>query len=155
MFGKPSREPRPEERSDLTSFEQLSEKFNIEPEQRLISDFPETNPASSFPEQEVAISETEETEAAVETKATVETKETEETEETEETVSNIEKISLIISPYFIVLTGLFLYKDNHQLIGTILIGVGILSLLRVSVKDVAAFFEWLKNALGFGDIESQ
>ncbi len=149
MFGKPSREPRPEERSDLTSFEQLSEKFYIEPEQRLISEFPETNPASSFPEQEVAISETEET------KATVETKEIEETEETEEKVSNIEKISLIISPYFIVLTGLFLYQDNHQLIGTILIGVGILSLLRVSVKDVAAFFEWLKNALGFGDIESQ
>ena len=73
------------------------------------------------------------------------------TEELEdnELVITVEKISRIVSPYFIVVVGLALY-DNNFLIGTILIVVGILSLLKVSTKDVGNFLDWLKNFLGLG-----
>lgn len=66
-----------------------------------------------------------------------------------ELVSTVEKISRIASPYFIAVVGLSLYEKNF-LIGTILILVGILSLLKVSTKDVGDFLEWLKNFLGLG-----
>ena len=69
--------------------------------------------------------------------------------EQNELVSTIEKISRIASPYFIAIVGLSLYENNF-LIGTILILVGILSLLKVSTKDVGNFLEWLKNFLGLG-----
>ena len=69
--------------------------------------------------------------------------------EQNELVSTIEKISRIASPYFIAIVGLSLYENNF-LIGTILILVGILSLLKVSTKDVGDFLEWLKNFLGLG-----
>ena len=72
---------------------------------------------------------------------------TEEMIEDKELVSTVEKISRIVSPYFIAIVGLALYEDNF-LIGTILIVVGILSLLKVSTKDLADFLEWLKNFLG-------
>ena len=72
---------------------------------------------------------------------------TEDVIEDKELVSTVEKISRIVSPYFIAIVGLALYKDNF-LIGTILIVVGILALLKVSTKDVADFLEWLKNFLG-------
>ena len=64
-----------------------------------------------------------------------------------ELVSTVERISRIVSPYFIAVVGLALYKENF-LIGTILILVGILSLLKVTTQDVANFLEWLKNFLG-------
>jgi hypothetical protein len=73
--------------------------------------------------------------------------------ENSELVNNVEKISRVVSPYFIAIAGLSLYKDNFFL-GTVLIGVGILSLLKVSAKDVALFLEWLKNFLGFSDDEN-
>ena len=69
--------------------------------------------------------------------------------EQNELVSTIEKISRIASPYFVAIVGLSLYENNF-LIGTILILVGILSLLKVSTKDVGDFLEWLKNFLGLG-----
>ncbi|MGF1588711.1 MAG: hypothetical protein ACFCU7_05610 [Pleurocapsa sp.] len=72
---------------------------------------------------------------------------TEEIVEDKELVTTVEKISRIVSPYFIAIVGLALYKDNF-LIGTILIVVGILSLLKVSTQDVGNFLEWLKNFLG-------
>ena len=72
---------------------------------------------------------------------------TKEVIEDRELVSTVEKISRIVSPYFIAIVGLALYEDNF-FIGTILILVGILSLLKVSTKDVADFLEWLKNFLG-------
>ena len=72
---------------------------------------------------------------------------TEEIIEDQELVSTVERISRIASPYFIAIVGLALYKENF-LIGTILIVVGILSLLKVSTKDVGSFLEWLKNFLG-------
>lgn len=72
---------------------------------------------------------------------------TEEMIEDRELVSTVEKVSRIVSPYFIAIVGLALYEDNF-LIGTILILVGILSLLKVSTKDVGNFLEWLKNFLG-------
>ena len=69
--------------------------------------------------------------------------------EQNELVSTVEKISRIVSPYFVAVVGLSLYENNF-LIGTILILVGILSLLKVSTKDVGDFLEWLKNFLGLG-----
>lgn len=72
---------------------------------------------------------------------------TEEVIEDRELVSTVEKISRIVSPYFIAIVGLALYEDNF-LIGTILILVGILALLRVTTQDVGNFLEWLKNFLG-------
>jgi hypothetical protein len=62
-------------------------------------------------------------------------------------VSNIEKISTIVSPYFIVIVGLTLYENNF-LIGTLLIILGILSLLKISYQDVGKFFQWLKKLFG-------
>ncbi|PSB12173.1 hypothetical protein C7B62_02740 [Pleurocapsa sp. CCALA 161] len=67
--------------------------------------------------------------------------------EDKELVSTVEKISRIVSPYFIAIVGLALYENNF-LIGTILIVVGILSLLKISTNDVGNFLEWLKNFLG-------
>ena len=69
--------------------------------------------------------------------------------EQNELVSTVEKISRIASPYFVAVVGLSLYENNF-LIGTALILVGILSLLKVSTKDVGDFLEWLKNFLGLG-----
>ena len=74
---------------------------------------------------------------------------TEKVVEENELVYTAEKISRIASPYFIAIVGLSLYENNF-LIGTILIVVGILSLLKVSTKDVGDFLEWLKNFLGLG-----
>ena len=71
-------------------------------------------------------------------------------EEENELVSTVEKISRIASPYFVVVVGLVLYENNF-LIGTILILVGLLSLLKVSTKDVGNFLDWLKNFLGLGN----
>ncbi|ELS01569.1 hypothetical protein Xen7305DRAFT_00012730 [Xenococcus sp. PCC 7305] len=67
-----------------------------------------------------------------------------------ELVNNVEKISRIVSPYFIVVVGLSLYEDNF-LIGGILIIVGILSLFKVSLKDLSNAFNSVKNFLGLGD----
>ena len=72
---------------------------------------------------------------------------TEEITEDKELVSTVERISRIVSPYFIAIVGLALYENNF-LIGTILIVVAILSLLKVSTNDVGNFLEWLKNFLG-------
>jgi hypothetical protein len=72
---------------------------------------------------------------------------TEEITEDKELVSTVERISRIVSPYFIAIVGLALYENNF-LIGTILIVIGILSLLKVSTNDVGNFLEWLKNFLG-------
>ena len=62
---------------------------------------------------------------------------TEEKPETEasELVKATEKISGIVSPYFIVVVGLLLYDSNFFL-GTLLIGIGILSLLKFSWQDL-------------------
>jgi hypothetical protein len=71
----------------------------------------------------------------------------EEITEDKELVSTVERVSRIVSPYFIAIVGLALYENNF-LIGTVLIVVGILSLLKVSTNDVGNFLEWLKNFLG-------
>ena len=67
--------------------------------------------------------------------------------ESNELVSTVEKISRIASPYFVAIVGLSLYRENF-FIGTILISIGILSLLKVTTKDMGIFLEWLKNFLG-------
>ncbi|MEL7076734.1 MAG: hypothetical protein AAGM46_12510 [Cyanobacteria bacterium J06582_2] len=72
---------------------------------------------------------------------------TKEITEDKELVSTVERISRIISPYFIAVVGLALYESNF-LLGTVFILIGILSLLRVTTNDVGNFLEWLKNFLG-------
>lgn len=56
------------------------------------------------------------------------------------------KISQIITPYFVVLVGLYLY-DSNFLIGIILIGLGIASLLNFSGEDfkkaIASFLAFI------------
>ena len=61
-----------------------------------------------------------------------------------EIVNVVEKISGILSPYFIVLVGLFLYENNF-FIGTLLIFVGIFSLLKLSWKDFKTALDQIKN----------
>ena len=56
----------------------------------------------------------------------------------------VEKVSSILSPYFIVLVGLFLY-DRNALIGFILVAVGVLSLLKVSWQDLQKMIERVKT----------
>jgi hypothetical protein len=64
--------------------------------------------------------------------------------EQQSTVKLVEKISGILSPYFIVIVGLYLY-DNNFLFGSILILVGILSLLKVSYEDIWEWIEKIKS----------
>jgi|688.fasta_scaffold37134_7 hypothetical protein len=61
-----------------------------------------------------------------------------------EIVNVVERISGILSPYFIVLVGLFLY-DSNVLIGTVLIAVGIFSLLKFSWQDLQGVIEKIKR----------
>ncbi len=67
-----------------------------------------------------------------------------------ELVNTVEKISRIVSPYFVVVVGLSLYDDNF-LIGGILIVAGILSLFKVSLQDLTNIFNSVKNFFGLGD----
>ncbi|MBF2055691.1 MAG: hypothetical protein IGQ45_00420 [Cyanobacterium sp. T60_A2020_053] len=60
------------------------------------------------------------------------------------TVKLVEKISSILSPYFIVIVGLYL-SDDSFIIGFILIVVGILSLLKVSYQDIISFAVNIKD----------
>lgn len=64
--------------------------------------------------------------------------------EQQTTVKLVEKISGILSPYFIVIVGLYLY-DNNFLFGSILILVGILSLLKISYEDIWQWAEKIKS----------
>ncbi|NCO74465.1 MAG: hypothetical protein GW795_10710 [Cyanobacteria bacterium] len=64
--------------------------------------------------------------------------------ELQPTVKLVEKISGILSPYFIVIVGLYLY-DNNFLFGSILILVGILSLLKISYEDIWQWIEKIKH----------
>jgi hypothetical protein len=64
--------------------------------------------------------------------------------EQQTTVKLVEKISGILSPYFIVIVGLYLY-DNNFLFGSILILVGILSLLKISYEDIWQWVEKIKS----------
>lgn len=60
-----------------------------------------------------------------------------ETEYQPEIVQIVEKISAIVTPYFIAVVGLYLYEKN-SLIGTTLIAVGIIALFKLPVKDLFA-----------------
>jgi hypothetical protein len=73
-----------------------------------------------------------------------------ESEEKSELVTNFEKISRIVSPYFIVVVGLFLSEKNF-LLGMFLIILGIFTLLKVSAKDIARFVDWVKSFLGLNN----
>ena len=142
MFGKPFREtPKPStpEIPDLKLPENLVLDQNL-PQGEAIRD------------RRKATSLTSEGSERLTTKGreTVNLSQIEEELKTPELINNAEKISRIVAPYFIAIVGLSLYKDNFFM-GTILIAIGMLSLLKVSAKDVAAFLEWLKDFLGFSD----
>jgi len=122
MFGKSPREPQKPKMSDLQDIK-LSPPIPVDqssPQDTLL----QTEPA----EPEPAEPELAEIELA----------------------NTVEKISRIVSPYFVVVVGLALYENNF-LIGTILIVVGLLSLLKISTKDVGAFLDWLKSFFGLGN----
>lgn len=75
------------------------------------------------------------------------------TSKTPTTSETFEKISGIVAPYFIVLVGLYLYDNDFILgfmLGTILISVGIVLLLKISFDDVKKFIDWGKKSLGYG-----
>ncbi|MDJ0731688.1 MAG: hypothetical protein QNJ33_17025 [Crocosphaera sp.] len=71
-------------------------------------------------------------------------------EENPEIVTVVEEISAIVSPYFIVVVGLILSDDNFWL-GLVLIALGILSLLKISLKDIIGFFIEIKEGLTSDD----
>ncbi len=71
-------------------------------------------------------------------------------EENSEVVTMVEKISAIVSPYFIVVVGLILSDDNFWL-GLLLIAVGILSLLKISLQDIIGLFIEIKEGLTSDD----
>ncbi len=62
------------------------------------------------------------------------------TDEAPESVKTVEKISGILSPYFIVVVGLIL-SDRNFFIGIVLITIGIFSLLKLSWQDVQGFID--------------
>jgi|GEM_PF-2984205 len=62
-------------------------------------------------------------------------------------VNVVKKISEIITPYFVVVVGLYLYDDNF-LLGILLVSVGVASLLKISAKDAGDFLEKAKQFLG-------
>ena len=66
--------------------------------------------------------------------------------ENPEIVTIVEKISAIVSPYFIVVVGLILSDDNF-LLGLLLIAVGILALLKISLTDIIGLFIEIKDGL--------
>lgn len=66
-----------------------------------------------------------------------------ESEAQPDVVKLVEKISGILSPYFIVIVGLYLYENNFFL-GTILILLGMFSLLKISYEDILLWIEKIK-----------
>ncbi|MGB3692172.1 MAG: hypothetical protein WA865_10785 [Spirulinaceae cyanobacterium] len=70
--------------------------------------------------------------------------------ENSDLVMTVEKISKIISPYFVALLGLYLYRDNG-LLGTILIGIGMITLLKISSQDVVNLVVKVKELLGLNE----
>ncbi|ELR99294.1 hypothetical protein [Gloeocapsa sp. PCC 73106] len=69
-----------------------------------------------------------------------------------EVVTVVEKISAVISPYFIVLVGLYLYDNDSWfsfLLGVVLIITGVLSILKISGNDLNNFWAWVKKTLGY------
>lgn len=104
MFGKPPKETKPTENSDLLDVMLSSERSPEEVKEiQLFDSVKESQP---------------------------------------EVVNTVEKISRIISPYFIVIVGLVLYEDNF-LIGSVLIIVGILSLLKVTWQDIINAIDYI------------
>lgn len=67
-----------------------------------------------------------------------------------ETVKVVEKISTIISPYFIAIVGLYLY-DRNFIIGFLLITIGIISLLKITLKDLDELVSKIKNFFSLQD----
>ncbi|MGF1540659.1 MAG: hypothetical protein ACFCU5_09450 [Pleurocapsa sp.] len=130
MFGKPRESQKPEQLP-----EQPAEKPNLQDIQ-----LPPRIPVDNS-QQDILLP----------TQSTTTTEKSElSSQSNSELVNTVEKISRIVSPYFVVVVGLALYENNF-FIGTILILVGILSLLKVSTKDIVTFLEWMKNFLGFSN----
>lgn len=72
--------------------------------------------------------------------------------DSQEIIKVAEKLSSIISPYFIVIVGLYLFDDNFFL-GAILILVGIFSLLNISWQDIYSWLEKVKEFFNLNEKE--
>lgn len=105
MFGKPPRETKPTDNSDLLDV-MLSSERSPQEEAKEIQLFDSVEESKS------------------------------------EVVNTVEKISRIVSPYFIVIVGLILYENNF-LIGSILIILGVLSLLKVTWQDIINAIDYI------------
>lgn len=120
MFGKSPREPQKPTISDLQDI-QLTPPTDTDN-----LDSPQNDPQDTLLQEETEVIEV---------------------VESNEPVSTAERVSRIASPYFVAIVGLALYKENF-VIGTVLILIGIISLLKIGTRDIANFLEWLKNFLG-------
>ncbi|MBR8830255.1 MAG: hypothetical protein N5P05_003347 [Chroococcopsis gigantea SAG 12.99] len=69
------------------------------------------------------------------------------TEPAPESVKVVERLSGILSPYFIVVVGLFLY-DRNFFLGFILIIVGILSILGIRWDNIKSAITEVKKFFG-------
>lgn len=90
------------------------------------------------------------------TKATTPQKPSEVDSNKPEIVTVVEKISAVLSPYFIVIVGLYLYDNDSWfsfLLGVILIITGIASILKISGDDVNNFLAKIKETLGYDEPE--
>lgn len=75
-----------------------------------------------------------------------------------EIVVIVEKLSGILSPYFTVLVGLYLYDNDSWfsfLLGTVLIITGIVSILKISGEDWDRLANWVKKTLGYDETDSE
>ncbi len=64
-----------------------------------------------------------------------------------ESVKVVERLSAILSPYFIVLVGLFLY-DRNFFLGVILIITGILAILGIRLENIKSAVAEVKKFFG-------
>ncbi|WP_013321944.1 hypothetical protein [Gloeothece verrucosa] len=121
MFGRKPKEENFSESSELS-------EGMLSPETRLDLDIQPQNDLDLFPESVISRPQ----------------------EPVPEVVTVIDKLSGILSPYFIVIVGLYLYKENF-LIGFTLITIGVFSLLKISLKDVGRWIEGILSFVGFKD----
>ncbi|ACK72696.1 conserved hypothetical protein [Gloeothece citriformis PCC 7424] len=120
MFGRKPKDYEQSENLELTE-EMLSPETTLDLEPPKTENYPVPFPETAVPQPE---------------------------EPVPEVVKVVDKISSILSPYFIVIVGLYLYKTNF-LIGFILITIGVFSLLKLSPKKVGQWIEEFLNFIGF------
>ncbi len=61
--------------------------------------------------------------------------------------ATVEKISAVVSPYFISLVGLYLYRTN-PLVGLAIAALGLARLLKITPDDIRRAWRAARRALG-------